>query len=83
MQLSSYPFLQKHGICFFEGIIHEGNLFTYTCLLCAERAAFLNKPLSRRRIRSNSIMTSHPLPENVVGIFSMRRAGAVHGVPDE
>ena len=68
---------------FFEGIIHEDNLFTYTCFLCAERVALLNKPLSQRRIRPSSIMTSHPLPENVVGIFSMRRAGAVHSVPDE
>ncbi len=69
MQLLSYPFLEKHGIRFFEGIIHEDNLFTYTCLLCAERVAFLNKPLYQRRIRPNSIMTSHPLPENVVGYF--------------
>lgn len=69
MQLLSYPFLKKHGIRFFEGIIHEDNLFTYTCLLCAERVAFLNKPLYQRRIRPNSIMTSPPLPENVVGYF--------------
>lgn len=69
MQLLSYPFLKKHGIRFFEGIIHEDNLFTYTCLLCAERVAFLNKPLYQRRIRPNSIMTSLPLPENVIGYF--------------
>lgn len=54
MQLSSYPFLEKHGIRFFEGIIHEDNLFTYACLLCAERVALLNKPLSQRRIQPSS-----------------------------
>lgn len=69
MQMTSYRFLEEHGIKFYEGIIHEDNLFTLTCLLHASRVAYIDKPLYSRRIRSDSTMTKPARPENVIGYF--------------
>ena len=69
MQMTSYRFLEKHGIKFYEGIIHEDNLFTLSCLLCADRVSYLDRALYNRRIRSDSIMTKPARPENVIGYF--------------
>ena len=69
MQMTSYRFLEKHGLKFYEGIIHEDNLFTLSCLLCADRVSYLDRALYNRRIRSGSIMTKPDRPENVIGYF--------------
>ena len=69
MQMTSYRFLEKHGLKFYEGIIHEDNLFTWSCLLYADRVAYLDRALYNRRIRSGSIMTKPARPENVIGYF--------------
>lgn len=50
--------VERNGIRFREGIIHEDVLFTFQTLVESKRSSFLNEPIYRRRIRANSTMTS-------------------------
>lgn len=52
--------ITKNNLRFFEGIIHEDNLFHWQLLLVCERVRILNEPLYCRRYREDSIMTSTP-----------------------
>lgn len=61
--------VERYGIRFREGIIHEDVLFTFQTLVHSQRSSFLNEPLYRRRIRANSTMTSKRTIANVRGHF--------------
>lgn len=50
--------VERHGIRFFEGIIHEDVLFTFQTLAFSQRSSFLNESLYMRRIRKGSTMTT-------------------------
>lgn len=50
--------VERHGIRFYEGIIHEDVLFTFQTLVESRRSSFLNEALYMRRIRKGSTMTS-------------------------
>lgn len=50
--------LIKNKLFFYEGIIHEDNLFTIQCLSLANRVKYINCDFYKRRVRENSIMTS-------------------------
>lgn len=67
MQLIRRGHLEESGIRFFDGILHEDNLFTFENLLSAKRAARVNDPWYLRRMRADSIMTAPKRLENVVG----------------
>lgn len=69
LQLIKRAFLEKENICFFEGIIHEDNLFTMQCMLKAEKTQFLNLDLYFRRVHDNSIMTQSKDMKNVYGYY--------------
>ena len=69
LQLLRMEFISNKNINFYEGILHEDNLFTLQCLLNAERAAFLNKSFYKRRIHLNSIMTTSKGIRNSYGYF--------------
>ncbi len=69
LQLLKRSFLIKNGISFFEGILHEDNLFTMQCLLKAERCAFLNLELYFRRLHEHSIMTRSKTMDHVYGYY--------------
>lgn len=69
LQLISRNFLAESGVSFFEGIIHEDNLFTGLILAHAARAAFLNEQLYVRRVRVGSTMTSRRELRHVYGHF--------------
>jgi len=56
-------------LSFYEGIVHEDNLFSFLCGLQAERVGYVNEPLYQRRIRYNSIMTTQKDAENFRGLF--------------
>lgn len=58
MQMIRRNFLQNSGIRFYEGIVHEDELFSFMVMLEAKRAAHLPQILYLHRIRKNSIMTS-------------------------
>lgn len=57
------------GLRFFEGIIHEDNLFAFVSLLLAERCGYLDAVLYRKRIRSDSITTTPVSFDNAYGYF--------------
>lgn len=48
--------IEKHHLRFYEGILHEDNLFHWSLLVLARRVMVYNKPLYYRRCRSSSIM---------------------------
>lgn len=62
-------FLVAHDLRFFEGILHEDELYSVQTLSFAGRASYLNEPLYRRRLRADSIMTTHKGMRNVDGVF--------------
>lgn len=69
LQFIKKSFLFKYNILFYEGIIHEDNLFTMQCLLNSERVGFLNLDLYFRRIHNNSIMTQKKGIKNAYGYY--------------
>ena len=62
-------FIKDNGITFYDGILHEDNLFTLQSLLMAARVKYLNKKYYYRRIHENSIMTSEVTMKNIYGYF--------------
>lgn len=69
LQLLKRQFLLEHQLDFYEGIIHEDNLFTMKCLAFAKRTKFLNEDLYMRRVRVESIMTKEKGFRNAYGYF--------------
>jgi len=69
LQFFRSQFIFANGIRFYEGIIHEDNLFTLKCMTFANRVAFLNEELYIRRVREDSIMTSGISWKNTDGYF--------------
>ena len=69
LQFIRREFLMESGVLFYEGIIHEDNLFTCLMLASARRAAFFNEPLYVRRVRAESTMTSKRELRHVYGHF--------------
>lgn len=69
LQIFSRQFLEKNAISFYEGILHEDNLFTLQCLALAVRTAYLNEELYMRRVRQDSIMTQKKSFRNAYGYF--------------
>ena len=60
-------FYHKHNLSFYNGILHEDNLFTFICLLESSRTLYMNDTFYYRRIRSNSIMTTKKTYKNYLG----------------
>lgn len=58
MILMRRDFIKKHELKFYEGIIHEDNLFHWELMALAKRTEVLNEPLYCRRIREGSITTT-------------------------
>ena len=62
--------LDEAGIRYFEGIIHEDNLFTFQMLLSAERTFCVHDIYFYRRIRETSVMTNAETINNLRGYFT-------------
>lgn len=58
IQFVKRRFLEKTGITFLHGIIHEDELYTLQLLLKAKRVSHRRAPLFIRRVRENSIMAT-------------------------
>ena len=58
-------FLKSINLLFFEGIIHEDQLFTAQLYLAANRIKYIPIQYYNRRFRSNSIMTSRYKWKNI------------------
>lgn len=69
LQMIRREYLLEQQLAFYEGIIHEDNLFNYCCMLNAKRVSYIGKPLFLRRVRSGSIVTSGISFANVYGYF--------------
>lgn len=69
LQIIKKSYLQEKNICFYEGILHEDNLYTLFSLLQAKRVGCVDMKLYERRLRNNSIMTKQKTYENVYGLF--------------
>lgn len=62
-------FILDNDLFFYEGILHEDELYTAQTLAHAQRATYLNEQLYLRRFRKNSIMTSKKTIANIIGVF--------------
>ncbi|AGK58149.1 glycosyl transferase family protein [Hyphomicrobium denitrificans 1NES1] len=57
LQMISTEFLRKKNARFYEGIIHEDNLFSLQVILQARRVGHMNSTFFHRRVRPGSTMT--------------------------
>lgn len=64
-------FLLSNNLYFYDGIIHEDELFTPKVLLKADRVIYIPKDLIFRRVRNNSIMTTKVDIKNVEGYYTV------------
>ena len=69
--------LKESGAPFYEGIIHEDNLFNFETMAFAKRTVVLNMPLYYRRIRGGSI-TQTPQSMSRIRSFSICVVNAKH-----
>lgn len=67
MQLIRTEQLIQNKIEFYEGILHEDNLFTFENILMAKKAAKKNWSFYLRRVHEDSIMTTKVSFRNVYG----------------
>lgn len=68
LRMARRELLEREGIRFPEGIIHEDVLYGFRILAASERSSFLNEPLYLRRQRKGSIMgASRRNADNVRG----------------
>lgn len=62
-------FLMEQQIQFYQGIVHEDELYTFQTMILAARVAYIERVLHHRRLRPESIMT-RPLDfQSVYGYF--------------
>ena len=68
-QMIRRELLNKNQIWFYDGIIHEDELFTVQTMLNAERVLYKACVFHHRRLRKNSIMSEKPGFNSVYGYF--------------
>ena len=68
-QFYKKSFLIEYQISFYNGIIHEDNLFSLLCSVYARKVMHIPETYYYRRVRSNSTMTKNKSMRNVVGYF--------------
>ena len=66
---SRLSYIRDSGNLFYEGILHEDNLFTFVHLMGAERVGYYPEYFYNRRIAGGSIVTSGRTFRNVEGLF--------------
>lgn len=62
-------FLKSNNIDFYEGIIHEDELFSIKSFLLAKKVMYIPKVYFNRRVRQDSIMTKKISDKNYHGFF--------------
>lgn len=62
-------FLNETNILFYEGILHEDNLFTVSLFLAANKCTHVHSELYNRRVHEDSIMTRPFCEKNYHGYF--------------
>lgn len=66
-------FLEKNGLRFYPGIVHEDQLFTTLLYLQAGKTACIKRTFFQRRMRENSIMTGKFTNRNIEGYLTVTR----------
>lgn len=69
LQLIRRTFLIDNKISFYEGIIHEDNLFSLECIVEAKRVRHVAKQYYKRRVREGSIMTDTKKINSSLGYY--------------
>lgn len=64
-------FLLSQALYFYEGIIHEDELFSLKAMFSAQKAMFMPEKFFIRRFRENSIMTGKNLKQSLIGYFTI------------
>jgi glycosyltransferase involved in cell wall biosynthesis len=64
-------FLNRIGLSFYPGIIHEDELYMAQLYLQAERVGLIPKTIFKRRIRENSIMTREFSSHNILSYMTI------------
>ena len=72
--------LEKNGISFMEGIIHEDYLFSFQTYMAAARVIQIPDILYHSRVRDNSIITVPVSARNVHGLFYSAKAILEYGL---
>lgn len=67
LELFRKELIDKNSIEFYEGIIHEDNLFTFQCVMLAKRVMYMNSKFHHRRLHDESTMTKAKSIKNVEG----------------
>lgn len=62
-------FLKNNKLTFYDGIIHEDELFTPQALIKSNRIIYIPKDLFFRRVRNDSIMTKKIGRKNIEGYY--------------
>lgn len=69
MYIIQRNFLQHNNLSFYEGILHEDELFTFQALLLSLQAMHISERLFCRKFREGSIMTTPRDIKNFLGVF--------------
>lgn len=64
-KLMRREFLTENHILFYDGILYEDMLFTFQCLIKAQKVYSVNRKLYRYRVRQTSIMTTEITAKNI------------------
>lgn len=67
LQFIKRSLLEENDLRFYHGIIHEDNLFSFKCVMLAQRVGYINKAYYLRRVHDDSIMTVKKSMKNVEG----------------
>lgn len=59
--------IEENKLRFYNGIIHEDNLFTFQCIMLAKNVGYINKKYYYRRMHEESTMTKRKSMKNVEG----------------
>lgn len=59
--------IEENGLRFYDGIVHEDNLFVFQCTMLARRAGYTDKAYYHRRLHGGSTMTTPKSMRNVEG----------------
>lgn len=70
LQFIKRDYLIENTISYFEGIIHEDNIFSFQTLIQAKRAFCVNDIYFYRRVRQSSVMTYEETNQNLKGYFT-------------
>lgn len=70
IQIIRRGLLVENNISFYEGIIHEDNMFSLKVMINAKRAKCVNDIYFHRRIREDSVMTSQKTHKNLLGYYT-------------